>query len=231
MPEWLKQFWEWLKQSLANSHDLRAEVLALRLGLALLLGLVIAAVHARTQDRNIPPAPNFASTLVLLCILIAIVTQVIGDNTARAFSLVGALAIIRFRTVVEDTRDTAFVIFAVVIGMSVGAGYPAVALIGLGVVSAAAVTVCPRRPAGPVPAADWGLNVRVGLGSDPDSLLKEVFAKHLEHTEILSTSTSRQGAALDLSYRVRLRPSSTATSLVAELNRLEGVQNVELRRA
>ena len=51
---------------------------------------------------------------MLLTILIAMVTMVIGNNMARAFGLVGALSIVRFRTVVEDTRDTAFVIFAVV---------------------------------------------------------------------------------------------------------------------
>src|SRR2546430_13730647 len=45
-------------------------------------------------------------------------TQVIGDNVARAFSLVGALSIVRFRTVVRDTQDTAYVIFAVVVGMA-----------------------------------------------------------------------------------------------------------------
>ena len=39
-----------------------------------------------------------------------------------------------------------------------------------------------------------------------------------------------QGAAIDLTYRVRLRPASTPSALVAALNRLEGVQNVELRR-
>ena len=44
---------------------------------------------------------------------IAMVTQVTGQNVALAFSLVGALSIVRFRTVVQDTNDTAFVIFAV----------------------------------------------------------------------------------------------------------------------
>ena len=53
------------------------------------------------------------------------VTQVIGDNVARAFSLVGALSIVRFRTVVRDTQDTAYVIFAVAVGMAVGANHPA----------------------------------------------------------------------------------------------------------
>ncbi len=64
---------------------------------------------------------------MLLAVLIAMVTQVIGDNVALAFSLVGALAIVRFRTVVRDTQDTAFVMLSVVVGMAVGARAPWVA--------------------------------------------------------------------------------------------------------
>jgi hypothetical protein len=75
-----------------------------------------------THRGEQPPGHGFIPTLVLLTVLIALVTKVIGNNSARAFSLVGTLALFRFRTVVEDTRDTAFVIFAVVIGMAVGAG-------------------------------------------------------------------------------------------------------------
>jgi hypothetical protein len=61
-----------------------------------------------------PVGTSFPITLALLSVLIAMSTQVIGDNVARAFSLVGALSIVRFRTVVRDTKDTAYVIFAVV---------------------------------------------------------------------------------------------------------------------
>ena len=87
----------------------------------MLLGAVVAFVYRRTR---VPAhtTPSFTVTLVLLTILIAMVTQVIGDNVARAFSLVGALSIVRFRTVVRDTQDTAYVIFAVAVGMAVGAG-------------------------------------------------------------------------------------------------------------
>ena len=60
----------------------------------------------------------------MLAIMIALVTQVVGNNAARAFSLVGALSIVRFRTVVRDIEDTAFVIFAVAIGMAAGASQP-----------------------------------------------------------------------------------------------------------
>src|SRR6476646_5219681 len=99
-------------------------LVAVRLVLAAFLGLAIAAVYRRARPMN-EEADSFTVTLVLLTILIAMVTQVIGDNVARAFSLVGALSIVRFRTVVRDTQDTAYVIFAVAIGMAIGANHPA----------------------------------------------------------------------------------------------------------
>ena len=88
------------------------------------------------------------ATLVLLTVLIAMVTMVIGDSIARAFSLVGALAIVRFRTVVEDTRDTAFVIFAVAVGMAAGAGFLKAALVGLPFAAAAAFLFRPPNAPG-----------------------------------------------------------------------------------
>jgi hypothetical protein len=50
------------------------------------------------------------------------------------------------------------------------------------------------------------------------------------HVCLMATATGRQGAALDLTYRVRFRSGSTPTALVGELNHIEGVHNVELRR-
>ncbi len=102
-------------------------VIFLRLVTAMVLGGVVVFVYRRTRASN-DTTPSFAVTLVLLTILIAVVTQVIGDNVARAFSLVGALSIVRFRTVVRDTQDTAYVIFAVAVGMAVGAGHPWLAI-------------------------------------------------------------------------------------------------------
>src|SRR5205085_4318473 len=85
-------------------------------------GLLVAGVYRFTRPTS-HINPSLPPTLVLLAILIAIVTQVIGESVARAFSLVGALSIVRFRTVVRDTQDTAFVIFSVVVGMAIGAAH------------------------------------------------------------------------------------------------------------
>ena len=127
---------EFLKSPFGNGPNVAPLDVLIRLLVALVLGGLVAWIYRRTR-KSTDITASFPVTLVLLSILIAMVTQVIGDNVARAFSLVGALSIVRFRTVVRDTQDTAYVIFAVVVGMAVGANNLWVSLIGIGVVGLA----------------------------------------------------------------------------------------------
>ena len=200
-----------------------------RLIVALALGRLVAVVYDLTR-RPAERTPSFPATLVLLAVLIAMVTQVIGDNVARAFSLVGALSIVRFRTVVRDTQDTAFVIFAVVIGMAVGGNNLPVAITGLVIVAAAAFWMSTRGRV--VTAGDsYELRVRTGLGRDLDSLVEPALGTHVTEHRLRSVTTARQGMSLEASYVVRLREGASAGELVKALNRIDGVQAVELEAA
>ncbi len=207
--------------------------IALRLLLAALFGIAAGLAYFLTQRKTRAQAASFVATMVLLAILLGMVSMVIGTNIARAFALVGALSIVRFRTVVEDTRDTAFVIFAVVVGMAAGAGAYLVAGVGIPIVGLVAwllaywgrsgekaLAPAPTRPATTV-------IVRVGIGVDPTEALTTTFAKHAEGVELNSAVTVRQGTALDLTYTLRLREGAAPLTLVGDLNRTEGVQGVE----
>jgi hypothetical protein len=221
---------EWLRDSFEHDADVRLPLLAVRLAVGLALGCVVAGLYRLTHGKGRGEGNGLTATLVMLTVLIGMVTLVIGNSVARAFSLVGALAIVRFRTVVEDTRDTAFVIFAVAVGMAVGAGFLTVALVGIPFAAAAAFIFRPREAAA-LQALDFTLTLRVGAGHDPEPLIREPFGKHLAHWRLLATGTARQGAALDLTYAVRLRGPDAALALIAELNRTEGAQGAELRQA
>src|SRR5206468_843687 len=201
----------------------------IRLLVSLALGCVVAWIYRRTRKASEISA-SFPITLVLLAVLIAMVTQVIGDNVARAFSLVGALSIVRFRTVVRDTQDTAYVIFAVVVGMAVGARYPWVAVIGIVVVGLAAFVMMSGVTMRSSSQPDLLLSLRVGLGHDLEKLLGGALDAHLQARELMSISTARQGVSLDVIYQTRLRPDGSADDLVKALNRIEGVQSVQLRQ-
>ena len=149
---------------------------------------------------------------------------------ARAFSLVGALGIVRFRTVVRDTQDTAYVIFAVVVGMAVGARHIWVGFIGLAVVGMAAMVMRWRADGKVSTPGDFTLDLRVGLGVDIEKVLGAVLAEHLSYRELVATGTTKQGVALDVVYRARLRNGTSGEQLVRALNRVEGVQSVQFGR-
>lgn len=201
----------------------------IRLLLALGLGGAVAWVYRRTR-KPAEIVPSFPGTLVLLAVLIAMVTQVIGDNVARAFSLVGALSIVRFRTVVRDTQDTAYVIFAVVVGMAVGAKHLWVGVVGIGVVGLAAALMRLRAQLPGRSSAQLNLKLRVSLGHDVETLVGHLLDFHLLERELVAVSTARQGAALDVTYETRLRPEGSPEVLVKALNRIEGIQEASLAR-
>lgn len=218
---------EWLNQTLSGQSDLSATEMAVRLVVALFCGLLVAVILQLVRPRN-AIAPTFPATLVLLTILCAMLPQIIGENVAWAFGLVGALSIVRFRTVIEDTKDISFVIFAVLVGMAVGAGRLQVAAIGIPIVGFAAFLMKPRGDAASFGARST-LSIRVGVGRKPEEVVRPVFETYLKRFNLVSGSVGRQGTTLDLKYDIQLRPEIEPTDLIDELNRLEGIQGVELR--
>ena len=211
---------------------LSLSAVAVRLVLAALLGGGVALVYRRTRSAA-DAASTFPATLVLLSVLIAMVTQVIGDNVARAFSLVGALSIVRFRTVVRDTQDTAFVIFAVAVGMAIGANNAWVAVLGIVVVGITAFLMRPRSAArrselsGPLP---YLIRARVGLGNDIDALIGGALDTYVTQRRLQAIETAKQGISIDVSYEAALKSPDAAEQVVKALNRLEGVQSVSIER-
>jgi hypothetical protein len=222
---------EWFKYLLPTAGATPPEKLAARLVVAAALGAAVAAIYFLTQRKRRAETASLVATIVLLTILLAMVTLVIGENLARAFGLAGVLSIVRFRTVVDDTRDTAFVIYAVVVGMAVGSELETLAWVSLPVVGATAWLLSLWAHSPGSGRGDATLTVRLGLGVDPPAVLTGVFARHLQDVRQTALSTARQGAAIDVTYAVRLKPGASVVALLGELNKAEGVQGVEWKEA
>ena len=80
----------------------------------------IVAVTYRGTHRGVSYSQNFTQTLVLLGLVVSVVMLIVGTDIARAFTLVGALSIVRFRNALKETRDIGFIFFTMVVGMGVG---------------------------------------------------------------------------------------------------------------
>lgn len=222
---------DWLLSSNAITSDTALEgAIAFRLLLAAAYGVVVAVIYRLSHGRLRNGASKFAATLVLLSILIAMVSMVIGDSIAKAFSLVGVLSIVRFRTVVEDTRDTAFVIFAVVVGMAAGAASLFMPAIGIPLVGVVAIGMNRYSEVGAKSAEPiYLLTIRLGLGRDVETVLRPLLTMYFTSDQLVRIETAKQGAAIEATYRCRLEAGAAITAFADELNRTEGIQYVGIR--
>ncbi len=221
---------EWLSTPFASDPDITVGVAAMRLTLALCFGFAISLIYRWTRGRSADA--RFVSTLVLLTLLLSVTTIVIGDNIARAFSIVGALSIVRFRTVVEDTRDTAFVICAVAIGLAVGAGYAALPAMALPFIAAAAKLFGSGTPA--IYALRGGLfRLQVRVSTDFTNLqrLQSELDATIEHKSLVGIERARAGTEVERSYEIELADETAADTLIARLSAIDGVLSVEVLRS
>ena len=223
---------DFLQKAVSEGPPVPLSILAMRLGAAFAMGCLAAGVYAVACKRGERKAePAFLATLVLLSLLIALVTLVIGNNVARAFSLVGTLAIVRFRTVVEDTRDTAFVIYSVACGMCAGSGYILGPLACAPLVLIATWLFSGRKSAGGPGLPSGRLVLRLSSAMSVEGALKNALDKHLPSHRLLELATARGGSALDATYAVEVPPPELLYVLVKLLSAIEGVQEVEVKSA
>ncbi len=104
-------------------------VAALELVLAALIGALISFAHRRYPGDK-PISRSLAQAEILLAVAGALMMIIIGDSLARALGIAGGATIVRFRTPVEDPKDTTVLFLVMGLGMACGLGSFTVALLG-----------------------------------------------------------------------------------------------------
>lgn len=205
---------------------LTIEEVVLNLILACGLGMLIVIVY-RMTNRHRASSVSFLMTLVILSMVVALVMMVIGNSIARAFSLVGALSIIRFRTVVKDNRDIAFVFFALAAGMAAGVSAYVLAIFGVGTILLLLLLMDFIRFGQP-PKGLYLLRFQF-FTSDLDSQsFQPIFGQMLSNWRRISMRTVRMGQFLEYTFLVRLKRGVGEEQLVERLNLLEGMERVSI---
>ncbi len=197
---------------------------------ALICGLLIAFFYRWTYRRQGRSAV-FVNSLVALSMITTIVITVIGNNLARAFGLVGALSIIRFRMAVKDVKDIVFIFFALAVGMAAGVDLLLTALIGtvfIGIVAFVLSRTHGARPKRRKFALLFSFTPPEGPGEQAP--YRPVLAKYCKRCELVKAKPSKVGDALALSYSVDLK-SANGEGLVRELGQVPGVSRAVLAKS
>lgn len=116
-----------------NSGDLSTERLILNFVSALVLALLIFVCY-RYSHAGTMYSSKFNISLVMLTIITTLVMSVIGNNVALSLGMVGALSIVRFRTAIKDSRDTAFIFWCIAVGICCGVSEFRIAGVGTGII-------------------------------------------------------------------------------------------------
>ncbi len=211
-------------QTRPGEDGLMAGVLAVLL--AFVLGQLSAWVYCRTHG-GLSYSRSFTQSLVLIAMVVAMVIHVIGNNIVTAVGLIGALAIIRFRNVLKDTRDTVFVLFSLALGMAVGSGRYHMALVGVPILLAVTILLY-VTDFGSRGRFDGHLSYSLDRASASADELAELLRAFCRRLRRLSVHHAGPGTPSEYVVEVRLRDPARARELTEELERLPGVRNAAL---
>jgi uncharacterized membrane protein YhiD involved in acid resistance len=191
------------------------------------LTLLVCYIY-KTTHSGISYSQSLIKTLVMMSVIVAVIMIIIGSNIARAFSLVGALSIIRFRSAVKDPLDVAYVFLAMAIGMACGTGFYAIAVL-LAVVMSSMIYFMYRFDIGAVGSSEMVLKITVGVGVDEEDGIRAVFYEFLNSFDLLSTEMQANGEHAELVYSVELKCKKTTSALAAQLQRqVSGIGKVQI---
>ena len=196
----------------------------LKLLLAYVLAGFIVIIYQWTHLKG--PDKSFTDTLIMLCMLISVVMIIIDDSIARAFALVGALSIIRFRTAIQDPRDIGFVFYALAAGMAVGADNPAVAILATFVIGI--ILLCMfywNRHFSK--DNEFTLEFCIPPNLNIETTYRSIFDKYTMNDSLIDKRIKRS-QVVELNFRVKMTDPSEWIRFFNELSEVEEITEVKI---
>jgi hypothetical protein len=194
----------------------------LSFALSLLIGWIYRATHRGTSYSQ-----TFVHTLIIVSTVVAVVMLIVGSNIARAFTLVGALSIVRFRNAVKETRDVGFIFFAMAIGMACGTRFYLLAIIATFVICVLILAMV-RLNMFSKELRELILKIRLPSDIPYATLFDGVFNKHLARADLMAVESVQAGLLLELVYGIELKRGASAQDLLNDVRRLNDNNRVVL---
>lgn len=205
--------------------DLKAALLSLLL--AFVLGQALAWVYYFTHS-GLSYSKSFVQSLIIICVVIAMVMLTIGGSFVTAVGLMGALSIIRFRNMIKDTRDIAFIFCALVIGMASGSGFYSLAILGT-IVLCLILLYLYISDFGRHQPHNGFLRFNIDQHMGPNHPIPDILKRFCRRFTLISAQDSDFGnEVVEYAYQVMIKNASRNEQLLSELNGVEGISNLNL---
>ena len=175
------------------------------------LAAILSTILAYRPRRRGTPTRKLAvvQTQIILAIVGAIVMLVVGTSLARAFGIVGAAGLVRYRAKVDDPKDAGVMLSTLAIGLASGVGVYALAIFATIFVL---ITLWILESLEPEPHSVFELTIRAKDSAAIKNRIEQTLRRHRVSFELRSTSPE------DISYEVRV-PLSRDTEASRGLRR------------
>lgn len=187
----------------------------------------IISVIYRFTYRGPGYSESFVDSIVFLSIITTIVIMIIGNNLARAFGLVGALSIIRFRTAIKDTIDIVYIFLSLAIGMACGVGYHKLAFAAT-VIIGLILIVFSFKKTSMFLSRPYMLQFICSTDGSDGKPFMDVLYNYCRSFEIINIRSNELDESFEYSYFIHVKKNKDTSSLMHDLKKVRGVRSINL---
>jgi signal transduction histidine kinase len=190
---------------------------------AFVLSSIIAITHRLTFTGDYYPK-NFFQALVLGSLITTLVMLAIGDSLARGLGVFGAMAIIRFRTRIEDPRDVLFLFAALSTGLAIGVFGFTISFVGSLLFCAVAFLLHYSS------FRSYSQHTHLFFTLESEAQLPEVIrvvSDHCADYRLVSLTVNKENA-LRYQYAVSFRRKATKEALMSAMRKLDIVRQARI---
>ena len=205
--------------------ELSIAIVVLNIAFSFVLQLGIAWIYKKTH-RGLSYAPSFVFTLIIVGTLGTFVMMIIQQNFVGAVALLGAFSLIRFRTILKETRDVAFVFFALEAGVAIGTGNYATGLVSVVLISLIILVLDWYNIGSITKSTGFILTFNANENFDINAA-KSVLARSSNAFNLLQIRAHGVGIETYI-FSLKLKDALQATEIVKTLKRDPSILDVEL---
>lgn len=191
---------------------------------ALIAGFIISLAYLFGEKKG-KTSSHLAFSLVILPAIVAIVIMLVGSDIAKAISLGGVFALVRFRSVPGDSLDITNVFFAMSAGLACGMGYVKLALC-FSVIIGIIYVVLLRLEYGKKKSVSKILKITVPENLNYIDAFKDIFADYTNECKLSKTKTANLGTLYELTYSVELKSDINEKQFIDSIRCRNGNLNI-----
>ncbi|MBR3397605.1 MAG: DUF4956 domain-containing protein [Lachnospiraceae bacterium] len=192
-------------------------------GSAVVLGLIIAAVHIKTTHTS----TSYAVTLAILPAIVAVVIMMVNGNLGAGIAVAGAFSLVRFRSAPGSAKEIASIFLAMATGLACGMGYPAFGLI-FAVILCLLIVILNALHFGEKRFEEAEKILKITIPEDLNftNLFDDLFEKYTRKSRLLNIKTINLGSLNRLTYNIVLKDTLSEKDFIDDLRCRNG--NLEI---